>query len=58
MFSIQRNDYVYLSQVWLNMYPQRPAWRHVGVVKDGVGTAGANTQRFAKTHGDAPAADG
>ncbi|PMB68953.1 hypothetical protein BM221_005539 [Beauveria bassiana] len=25
------------------MYPQPPAWRHIGVVKDGVGTAGAPT---------------
>ncbi|KAM3459126.1 hypothetical protein MY3296_000273 [Beauveria thailandica] len=36
-------------QVWLNMYPQQPAWRHIGIVKDGVrGTAGAANTRFAK----------
>lgn len=29
-------------QVWLNKYPQLPAWKHIGVVKDGVGTSGAN----------------
>lgn len=32
------------------MYPQLPAWRHIGVVKDGVGTSGANT-RFAQLTG-------
>ncbi|EGX89576.1 lipolytic protein G-D-S-L family [Cordyceps militaris CM01] len=37
-------------EVWLNMYPQQPAWRHVGVVKDGVGTSGANV-RFAALTG-------
>ncbi|OAA69170.1 lipolytic protein G-D-S-L family [Akanthomyces lecanii RCEF 1005] len=37
-------------QVWLNMYPQLPAWRHIGVVKDDVGTSGANI-RFAQLTG-------
>ncbi|OAA72425.1 lipolytic protein G-D-S-L family [Cordyceps fumosorosea ARSEF 2679] len=45
-----RADYVWTRplngrvEVWLNMYPQQPAWRHVGVVNNCVGTSGANTR--------------
>ncbi|XWX00175.1 hypothetical protein V2A60_008195 [Cordyceps javanica] len=37
-------------EVWLNMYPQLPAWEHIGVVRDGAGTSGANI-RFAQLTG-------
>ncbi|KAJ3473130.1 hypothetical protein NLG97_g10499 [Lecanicillium saksenae] len=37
-------------EVWLNMYPQMPAWNHVGVIASGVGTSGNNV-RFAQLTG-------
>ncbi|KAK8140819.1 hypothetical protein G3M48_001779, partial [Beauveria asiatica] len=46
-------------QVWLNTYPQQPAWRHIGIVKDGVrGHSGRRQHTLREVHGDAAAAYG